>query len=210
MVAKELYEEGIKRMQTFDVRNVMPALGMCNSGAQDDVFNTNGCGYYQWTPGIIDLLKPKQIVELGGAMGVWSILALHALPTTSKLYSVTLPEGGLEFSFMMHKPDNFLPVIGDDLNTDIWPEDTNLFDTNLWFFDSAHTYDQLTKELDLYETWFDDDHKDSKLVLLFDDIHLNDDMEKVWKEIKEHRWGIFDCYDATDPLHFSGFGIATV
>ena len=201
MKAKDVYQRGIEKMKSFSVKGVMPALRSANEGAIDDVLNTNGCAYYQWTPGVVELLKPKQVVEIGGAMGVWTIMALHNLPDKSKLYSITLPENGLEFCYIIDRYPNLIKVIGNDLDPEVWPEDTDLFTTDLWFFDSEHTEEQLRKEWEFYKTFFK-----RKAILLFDDIHLNEGMERVWEDLKEN----YDYFDATDPLHYSGFGICTV
>lgn len=205
MIAQEVYDHGIEKMKTFSLVSYLPALRALNSGAMEDVRNTNGCANYQWIPGVLDFLKPKQIVELGGAMGVWDLMVLQTLPQDATLYSVTLPEHGLEFSYIVDKYTNFVPIVGDDLNTDIWPEGTSLFETNLWYFDSLHTQKQLEAELDLYSTWFK-----KGAVILFDDIHLSPEMNEVWEKIKNGDYGDMDCYDATDPLHYSGYGICVV
>ena len=73
---RELIDQAIERIKTFNVHAVMPALRKANDGAIDDVLNTNGSAYYQWLPCLIELVRPKQIVELGGAMGVSTIMML--------------------------------------------------------------------------------------------------------------------------------------
>jgi len=201
MTAKEWFDKGMERLKTFDVRGLLPSLRAANEGAIEDVSNTNGCAFYQWSISLIDVMKPKQVLELGGAMGVWSICALHTLPQESKLYSITLPEGGLEFSYIVDKYTNFFPILGDDLDMKNW-EGVDLSKTDLWFIDSLHEKEHLEKELNLYSPFFK-----KGAIILFDDIHINNGMEEVWKEIRNKEW---DCYDATDPLHYSGFGICKV
>lgn len=204
MTAKEIYDLGIGKLKSFNVRQVLPALREANSGALEDVLNINGSAYYQWIPGVITELKPKQVVELGGAMGVWSLMVLHALDPESILYSVTLPEHGLEFSFVADNYPNFVPLIGNDLDPSIWPEETDLFSTDLWFYDSEHTEEQLRKELDYYKMF----HKKGAVILV-DDIH-SFGLDPVWQDVVNGVYGKMDCYDATDPLHYSGYGICVV
>ena len=205
MTAKEVFDKGIEKLKTFNVRGLLPALRAANEGAMEDVLNTNGCALYQWSTCLVDELKPKQIVELGGAMGVWSICVLHTLPSESKLYSITLPEGGLEFVYIVDKYTNFIPVLGNDLDLNNWPKDLDLGKTDLWFVDSLHEESHLRKELDLYSPFFKKD-----AIILFDDIHINENMEKVWEDIKKGKYGITSWHDGTSPLHYSGFGLACI
>lgn len=202
MTAKEVYDLGMKKLQAFNVGALLPALRMANDGARQDVLNTNGCANYQWIIGVIEELKPKLVVELGGAMGVWDLCVLHTLPQGSALYSITLAEHGLEFSYIADNYLNFFPIIGDDLDISVWPSTLALGDTDLWYFDSLHTEDQLRKELDLYSPFFK-----KGTIILFDDIHLNEGMDKVWRDIQDGKYGKMDCFDGSDPLHWSGYGI---
>ena len=44
-------------------------------------------------------------------------------------------------------------------------------------------------------------------VILFDDIRM-DEIWPVWQELE--KYGITEKHECTNPLHYSGFGIATV
>lgn len=92
MNAESVYLKGIELQKSFSLQGLLPALRAANEGAIADVKNTEGCLYYQWSSALMEWLKPKQVVELGGAMGVWDVCVLHNLPKESKLYSVTLQE----------------------------------------------------------------------------------------------------------------------
>lgn len=213
MTLQELIDQSAEKLKTFNVRSFLPALRKCNQGALDDVLNTNGCAYYQWTPGLLEVLKPKQIVELGGAMGVWDLMVLNGAYQDFDLYSITLPEGGLEYSFIADTYSNFHPVLGDDLNLENWDllnkveiegewgMGVDLFDlsqTDIWFFDALHTQEHLTKELELYKQFF----KPGALILI-DDIRM-DELWPVWQSLP------YEKVEVTNPLHYSGFGIAKV
>lgn len=200
-MVKELYDDVNERMTYFTVHGLMPALRHCNGGALEDVLNTNGCAYYQWSTCLIDVMKPKQIVELGGAMGVWSICALHYLPADSKLYSITLAEHGLEFSFIKDQYPNLIKVVGDDLDMSNWPKDLDFSKTDLIFFDSLHTAKQLQAEIDLYVPLLK-----KGTVMLFDDIRMPE-LWPVWERLI-NSGKVSSYYEATNPLHYSGFGIA--
>ena len=197
--AGEISDTALKMLSALDIRALMPALRVANEGAVDDVLNTNGSAYYQWSMCLVDYLKPKQIVELGGAMGVWDICVLHTLPKDSELWSITLAENGLEFSYIVDNYPNFHPIVGNDLDLYIWPKELDLHKTDLWFIDTIHTYDQVKAELDLYKHYFK-----KGAVLLFDDIRMNDGMWKIWNELP------YEKHENTNPCHYTGFGIAIV
>lgn len=198
VTAKDYFDMGIQRMKTFKVEGLLPALKYANEGAIEDVLNINGCACYQWIASLMDVWKPKQVLELGGAMGVWSLCVLHNLPETSKLYSITLAEHGLEFSYIRDNYPNLTMVVGDDLQLANWPKDCQLDKTDLWYFDALHTPEHLQKELDLYTPFFK-----KGAVLLFDDIR-SFGLWDVWEKLP------YDKFEATDPLHWSGYGIAVV
>lgn len=204
MSLEDIHKEALAKLKSYHVASIMPALRACNSGAIEDVLNTNGCAYYQYTPGLLEILQPKQIVELGGAMGVWDLMVLNAKYQDFKLYSITLEEGGLEFAYVVDKYPNFIPIVGDDLNLSLWPNDLDLKKTDLWFIDSEHTPEQLTKELDLYSPFF---KKGS--IVLFDDIH-SFGLDAVWDEVMKGKWGKWEYLDITDPCHYSGYGMVRV
>lgn len=201
MTAKELYDLGLEKMKTFSLQGLLPALRAANEGAVEDVKNIEGCAYYQWSSALLGEIKPRQIVELGGAMGVWDVCVLHTLPKESKLYSVTLAEEGKEFSYVVDKYPNFIPCVGDDLDLTVWPKELDLSKTDVWFIDTFHTEDQLRKEWALYSPFM---KKGS--IVLFDDIHINIGMETVWNELKEK----YDSIDCTYPLHWTGYGLLKI
>jgi predicted O-methyltransferase YrrM len=216
-----LLKKATERFKTFDVTSILPEFDLANEGAVRDVLNREACGYYQWIPGFIDLLKPKQIVELGGAMGVWDICVMAGTTYKDfKLYTITLEEGGLEFCFINDEQrtrwSNLQVVIGDDLNLSSWPpslyhsldiEKNGLGKTDLWFLDSEHTESQLRAELELYKPYFK-----PGAILLFDDIHLKRDgqvMDNVWNDM-EKLVPVKGKYDLTNPLHWSGYGLVEI
>jgi predicted O-methyltransferase YrrM len=65
---------------------------------------------------------------------------------------------------------------------------------DLLFIDSLHAFEHARAEYDLYLPYVEPGG-----IILFDDIHLDAGMEKLWASIEEEK------ADLT-PLHFSGFG----
>jgi predicted O-methyltransferase YrrM len=193
---KDLLEKSLEDSKSFPIKGVMPALRLLNSGALEDVLNVNGNRYYQFLPCLIDNMKPHQVIELGGAMGVADVMMLQSKHQAYTLYSVTLPEHGLEFSMVADDYNNLVKIIGDDLDPKIWPYDIRRKETDLWFIDTLHTKEQLTKELELYTPFFK-----KGAIVLFDDIHMPE-LEPVWDLLCQR----YDHYDLTDPCHYSGFG----
>jgi predicted O-methyltransferase YrrM len=196
--AERLFKKVQEEFKHYDLESAKPFLKHVSEGARRDIEDKERSGYYQWLPCLIKVVKPKQVVELGGAMGASALMMLSALPKTSKLYSITLKEHGLEFSFIREDYPNFTPIVGNDLVLENWPEDLDLSKTDIWFIDTVHRANQLKAEFCAYESHF----KKGAIVLL-DDIKL-DDMYKAWTFLP------WDKYDATADLHWSGFGICVV
>lgn len=195
---QEIVDESMKKLKTFNIRPMFPALRAANEGAIDDVLNTNGCANYQWIPGLIEIVKPSQIVELGGAMGVWDVMVLNGPYQDFQLHSITLEEGGLEFSYVVDKYSNFHPSLGDDLHLENWPKELDLTQTDICYFDSLHTAEHLQKEIDLYTPFFK-----KGTILIFDDIR-SFGLWPVWKKLP------YEKVEVTNPLHFTGYGILRI
>lgn len=199
ITAKQLFELADWEWLNHDyLSSYLPALRALNDGAMEDVLNINGNRYYQWSPALMKVLKPKQVIELGGAMGVWDLMVLNGQYQDFELYSITLAEHGLEFAYVVDKYKNFHPIVGDDLDLNNWPKDLDLAKTDLWFIDSEHTAKQLQAELDLYTPFFK-----KGAVLLFDDIR-HPELWPIWNKLP------YDKYECTNPCHYSGFGLAIV
>lgn len=202
MKLQEIVDKTFAKVKSFKPQILLPALREADKEPfkdelWDGPMNTNGCACYVFSTCLVDLLKPKQVVELGGAMGMWSLCVLHSLPAESKLYSITLPEGGLEFKFVVDKYPNFYPILGDDLDMNNW-KGVDLAKTDIWNIDTIHTAEHLKKELELYTPFFK-----KGAILLFDDIRMND-MFEVWESLP------YEKKELTDPCHFSGWGICKI
>jgi len=200
MTLQEIVDKTFEKFKDFKIQALMPALHGIKppfDGALEDILNINGCANYQFSACLIDLLKPKQVVELGGAMGAWCLCVLYSLPAESQLYSITLAEDGREFVFIVDNYPNFHPIVGDDLDMKNWGG-VDLNKTDIWYFDSLHTNEQLTKELELYSPFFK-----KGAILLFDDIRM-DELWPVWEKLP------YEKIELTDPCHYSGWGVARV
>lgn len=199
MNAKELFEAVKPIWEKFDPSVLEEYMIGLNEGSRKDVLDKSQSGYYQFLPCLVQYLKPRQIVELGGAMGASALMMLSSLPSKSTIYSITLPENGLEFSFVKKDYTQLVKCVGDDIDLTNWPKSLDLSQTDLWFFDSEHTYKQLTRELKKYQKFFK-----KGTVILVDDIHLNEGMFRAWLKFPG------DKTDLTAWLHWSGFGLIVI
>lgn len=192
MDLKQIVRDTFKELETFKVETILPDLKHCAEGSIRDVLNTQDSLYYQWLCCLMRTYKPKQIVEHGGAMGCSALCMLSQLPADAKLYSITLEEHGLEFSYIKTTYPQLIKIVGDDKDMNVWPKDLDWSKTDLLFIDAEHTAEALKRELETYLPLIGK----GKLVLL-DDIHM-DELFDVWLEIKQEKMDL-------SILHHSGF-----
>ena len=193
--SKTLNEEVLKLVKDYDLEKIMPDLELVGDGQKEEVKNTSGKPnlYYQWLACLVRLLKPKQIVELGAASGISTLMMASEMLPDSKLYSVDI-DPTIAWKWMKKDYPQVEKILGDDLNMAIWPGYVDLGKTDLWFIDSLHTKTQLTKELEMYKPYF----KRGAIVVL-DDVRLPG-LDEVWESLK------YDKCETTEFNHYSGFG----
>ncbi len=189
---KLLTDSAFEELKSFSVDGILPDLKDVAPGSLQDVLDTKNSLYYQWLCCLMRVLKPKQIVELGGAMGTSALCMLSQLPEDAKLYSATLEEHGLEFSYIKTNYPQLTKIIGDDSDMSIWPGDLDWSKTDLLFIDAEHTADAVRRELEMYIPLIGE----GKLVLM-DDIKM-EELWPVWLEIDKPKIDL-------SVLHHSGF-----
>lgn len=195
MSLQEIVEQVQAVYDTYKIpEEVIPQL---EGEAVEDVQNKETWGYYHWLGALVRVLRPKQIVELGGAWGASALVMIAESPSTT-IHSITLPEPPA-FCCIKKEYPNLHKTIGDDLNLGIWPKGMELQATDVWFIDSLHVKQQLENELELYTSFFK-----KGALLLFDDIHINPDFYSVWLDLPYEK---FDLSFLHVP---SGFGMAVV
>lgn len=198
MRVQELHNKTMASLKDFDVGTILPDLKHVAEGSLRDVLDKQNSLYYQYLACLMNVYRPKQVIELGGAMGTAALCMLSQLPSEARLYSVTLEEHGLEFSFIKTNYPQLVKVVGNDLDLSVWPKDLDFSKTDLMFIDSLHTYDQVRAEIDLYFPLL----KEGTLVF-FDDIHMDDGMNKIWMEVPGEKLDV-------SVLHHSGFGCTII
>lgn len=183
----------------FKMARALPYLNNVNQGSWADIVGDHA-KYYKYLPAVIDIEKPKQVVELGSAGGTSALMILSHLPHDSMLYACSIPEPEGEFRFIQQPYPNLTLIRGDDLDLSIW-KGVDLKKTDIWFFDTDHNYRQISSEMKLYDKFF----KKGALVF-WDDINLNDGMRKAWSEVKYPKLDLPDWHSYKN----TGFGVFTV
>lgn len=204
----------VSKTQIFDIDD---HLNLLASGQYAEVYNRSGMDhlYYQWLHSLVKLTKPKQIVELGAAAGISTIM-MAAADKEANIYSVDIDPQA--WRWMQKDYPNVTKILGDTRDMNIWDkfgewtddgdapgynEDSfiplDLKDTDLWFFDSEHLFEVLNKEVELYKPYWK-----KGAIVVFDDIHMNEGMERVWNSLD------YDKCDNSHPCHYPGFGFLIV
>lgn len=205
--ANDLDKKVMDYVHKYEVTPVLQHMKLVGAGQIAEVKDESdrGCNrYYQWLACLMRVIKPKQVVELGAAAGISTIMMATELPKDSLLFSVDI-DPDLAWKWMDRDYPQVVKILGDDLDMGIWTKDlyppvrgVNLEETDVWFFDSLHTEEQLRAELKLYTPFFK-----KGAILVFDDIKVPG-LDKVWEELP------YDKQDITIPCHYSGFGVAIV
>lgn len=173
-------------------------LTRCSQNSLNDIDNVAQSYYYRYLSAAMRALKPQMVVELGSAGGASTLMMLATLPKDSQLFACSIPEPEIEFRFIDEsKYPNLTLIHGDDLDIEFW-RGVDLHEVDFWFIDTAHSFDQLHQELELYDRFF----KKGAVVLL-DDIRINEGMQRAWDEITYQKLSLPD-------LHHSGFGLICV
>lgn len=183
-------------MRHFDIGSLMHHFELVGEGQKLEVLNKNERGqnlYYQWLSCLMRVVEPKQVIELGPASGISTIAMATQLAPDAKLYSVDIDES-LAWKWMKYDYPQVTKILGDDLDLNIFPEDLDLKKTDVWFMDTLHTKEQLTKEIELYSPFF----KKGAIVVL-DDIRM-EGIWDVWQSLT------YDKCETTYPNHYTGFG----
>lgn len=204
----DLIEKSLEKLKDFDPENIIQNLAvnpyLLVSVGAGDIRDKTRVANYCFFPGFIDLLKPKQIIELGSAMGVGSVAMLTSSYKDFHFYGVTLRERGLEFCYVdSSRYPNFHPIIGDYLDMSIWPKDLDLSQTDLWYIDGEHSEAHVRATLELYKPFFK-----PGATILMDDCSLNPGMQNVYDDLEN----IFPVKSKVlnYQLHWSGWGIIEV
>ncbi len=170
-------------------------LGVAMTEDQYKAYPFNkGHTYYTFLNKLVRRLAPKKVLELGTSQGRSGLFMMTALPTESQ--RVTVDVGSfLRTDLAAFAYDERIKIVyGNDLDDAVAAEIGTGFD--MVFSDSEHTYEHVVVEWEKYRHTFND-----RAIVVMDDIHLNEGMERFWNSLK------YEKIDTGADLHFSGFGI---
>jgi predicted O-methyltransferase YrrM len=137
----------------------------------------------------------KQVLELGTSFGINTLYLAHDNTT-----HVTTFEGAFAIAEIAKDTFRFsntsnVRLIEGDITTTLPYYLRNTHKIDFAFVDANHRYEAVIRN---FELLLDASHE--KTILIFDDIHLNPEMEKAWKEIKAN-----ELVYATADLYRCGF-----
>lgn len=169
-------------------------LSVVMSAEQYEAYSRgDGHTYYVFLNKLVRELAPKKVLELGTSIGRSGLFMMCALPPESSFVTVDIGSYRRVDLLPFDSDPRLSVIFGNDLEESVVDKIGDGFD--MLFIDSEHSYEQVSREWDIYR------HKISnKAVVVMDDIHLNDGMEKFWNSIP------YEKIDLGNSLHFSGFG----
>ena len=191
--ASEINEKVFQELATYNVDKIADQLtGLSPAHLYNEVKNGRGDNlYYMWLACLVRLLKPRQVVELGAAGGISTIMIASELTKDAKFCSVD-NDPQIAWKWIVKDYPQLTKILGDDLDMDIW-KDIDLNKTDLFFIDTLHLATQLNKEIELYSPYWK-----KGAIVVFDDIKMPE-LRPIWEALPYDK-----CED--DRLHYSGFG----
>lgn len=193
-------EKELARFRDEELEGILESVPVEWQNSQYAAYATDpGALYYRWLYCLVKMLKPRQVIELGGAQGVSTLFMSAAMPKSGKLISVDLSNDWR----ILAADNNVIKIVGRSEDLGIYPDWVKLEKTDIWFIDTNHFQEQMELEFaNLSPYW-----KKGTIIVL-DDIGYYDarpqhDLYKFWPTI---------TYDKVSlpHLHDSGFGLIVV
>ncbi len=150
--------------------------------------------YYQFLALFMRYFRPKNVLELGSAYGISTVMMYSELPLDARLTSVDIAKDQRYVPPEIFNDPRVRFVWGDALDLNIYRGDIP-YDIDFFFTDTVHFYQQVKDEYDVYEPLL----KDGAFILI-DDIYVKD-KAKLFQELPFEKW------DLTSWCHGEGFGL---
>lgn len=188
--AAELHERVIRS----DFPPYDPRLGVFMDERGYEAYKTNtGHTYYLYLSRLVRELHPKRVVELGTDIGRSAAFIMTTLPAEAEFLTVEIgsqPRKDLE----LFRDDPRLRIVqGSSIEPRVYQP---VRDVDLLFIDTDHTYGQISEEWRIWRP-----RLSPNAVVVLDDIHLNEGMDRFWNGIE------FPKVDAGSFFHLSGWGL---
>jgi predicted O-methyltransferase YrrM len=151
--------------------------------------------YFLYLNALARVLQPRKVLELGTDQGCSALFLLLGLPQNSVL--ITIDKRATERSYLspFFEDRRLRLVTGNDLDLKVFGG-LSLHEIDLLFMDTVASYFQAQSEWLLYRNFLS-----SEAVVAIDDIHLNPEMERFWRELPQTK------IDTGKAFHWSGFGL---
>lgn len=156
--------------------------------------NNTGHTYYMFLNKLVHILKPKNVVELGTAVGRSALFMMLALPEDGKLVTIDkIPY--ITVDLMNFKDDpRLVQINGNTLDSNVYGQVP--YNIDLLYVDSDHNHNHVRNEL----MWYQPKLRNGAMVVM-DDIHISSGMTELWDSLP------YDKIDVGSHIHSSGFGI---
>lgn len=151
--------------------------------------------YYFYLYSLVRVLQPRKILELGTDRGASALFMLNALPQNGTLITIDRRKEDQSVLAPCFSDRRLHMVHGDDLDLSSFGA-LDLQDIDLLYMDTIATHFQASSEWILYEHFLSEDS-----IVAVDDIQLNPDMKKYWKDIP------YPKVDTGKEVHWSGLGL---
>src|SRR5574343_1827309 len=114
---KSLYQKIIDEVDKFDIDTIEDDLKLVGMGQMGEILEFSGRpnGYYKWLHCFTKMMRPKQVVELGAAAGISTIMMATGNPDTQIISIDCDPQA---WRWMDKEYPNVKRILGDDLDLD--------------------------------------------------------------------------------------------
>lgn len=161
-----------------------------------EAYKTNtGHTYYLYLARLVRELRPRLVVELGTDIGRSAAFIMTQLRGDAEFVTIEIGSQPRTDLAACQGDPRLRIVEGGSLDPRVYG---NLSSIDLLFIDTDHRYEQIFAEWGIYQ-----ERLSPGAVVVFDDIHLNEGMERFWAEVSGQK------VDAGKDIHFSGWGLVS-
>lgn len=155
-----------KHSRSPEVLNIIKTFGKNVKAGRGDYAAEMASGgtMYCYLYAAAEILKPKQIVEMGADCGASTASLSMGSPKKCKIYSAETRQGAWEY---VGTDKKVIKCHMDYMQIKDWPSQLDLKKTDMWFIDGNHGEDHVKQQMALYEPYFK-----KGCLILFDDTKM--------------------------------------